>query len=286
VWEQAGEAGATALQSFWLSSANYSAQAAMRGQVLEGVTIMDLGSRSTEYDDRCLLRWFGAKPKSFNDQQRRQVESAIQRITIKPGRTMQFTFDNTSYAQQLQSSWQQPGAWSGRTLLTPVGPTFPEVDCIMLPARNKDGSVEQVELYQITVNNEKDIDRQTLANILCALPDAKRYILYFVVPKEQFRTFTVKNISRGSVSKPEHQARLDRVQARVIANVLGMNALHSYISGSTSTSRDSSSWGIEAEDVISGVEAEGVVSGGSDEDASWLGSTDSATTEELRQQSG
>ena len=111
---------------------------------------------------------------------------------------MQFTFDNTNYAQQLQGSWQQPGAWSGRTLLTPVGPTFPEVDCVILPApKEADDTLEQVELYQVTVSNEKKIERQTLANILCALPDAKRYTLYFVVPKEHFRTFTVETISRG-----------------------------------------------------------------------------------------
>ena len=123
----------------------------------------------------------------------------------------------------------------------------------MLPAPKADGTVEQVELYQITAGDNKDIDRQILANILCALPDSKRYILYFVVAKELFRTFTVKKISRKAVSKG--QARLDLVEARVIANVDGVGALHSYIS-SGSSSRDVVIEDGE-EDVISGDEEGG-----------------------------
>ena len=238
VWERAGAQGASALQAFWQSSASDSAQAAMRGQILEGITKTDLGSMPSVYDERRLLKWLGADSKSFTLKRRQQVESTSRCITVEPGRRVQFTFDNTNYAQQLQGSWQQPGAWSGRTLLTPVGPTFPEVDCVILPAPKADGTLEQVELYQVTVSNEKKIERHTLANILCALPDAKRYTLYFVVPKEHFRTFTVDTISRGAVSKG--QERLDRVETRVIANVQDVDVLHSYMNSRGSSASSSS----------------------------------------------
>lgn len=273
VWERAGAQGAAALQAYWKGSAS---EEAMRGQILEGVTKMDLSSSPTSYDERCLLRWFGPQSKTFSARRRQQKESSSQSITIQPGRRLQFTFDNTNYAQQLQNSWQQPGAWLGRTLLTPVGPTFPEVDCVMLPAPQASGTVERVELFQITVSKTKDIDREILANILCALPDAEKYILYFVVPKEQFKTFTVKSISRGSVSNG--QARLDTLEARVIANVKGVDALHSYTSSSSSSSGGDAVTGAEGEDVISGDEGEDVISGDEGEDATMSDSIDSATT--------
>ena len=236
VWERAGAQGASALQAFWESSAGDSALAAMRGQILEGITKMDLGCRPTDYDERCLLKWFGASSKSMVQLQ--EEESPSRTITIEPGRRVQFTFDNTNYAQQLRDSWQQPGAWSGRTLLTPVGPTFPEVDFIMLPAPNADhGPVEQVELYQVTVSNVKKIDRRILANTLCALPNAQTYVLYFVVPKEQFSTFTVSSITRGDVG--EGQAKLNCVKTRVIANAEGVDVFYSYTSRSRSAARRS-----------------------------------------------
>jgi hypothetical protein len=236
MWERAGAEGAAALQAYWRSSSSDKSQAGMRGQILEEVTKTDLASVCTKYDERCLLRGFGATTPKFTRQERQQVESPFRCITIEPGRRVQFSFDNTNYAQQLQDSWQQPGVWGGRTLLTPIGLTFPEVDCIMLPAPKADGTVElleQVELYQITAGDDKGIDRNILANILCALPDAKQYTLFFVVPKELFGSFKVKSISRGNVSM-QGQARLDRVKAHVIANVNGVDALHSYVSSSSS----------------------------------------------------
>ena len=52
-----------------------------------------------------------------------------------------------------------------------------------------------------------------------------------MVPKEQFQTFTVKKITRGDVSKG--QTRLDRVEARVIANAEGVDVLFTYSAANT-----------------------------------------------------
>ena len=82
VWERAGAQGASALQAFWQSSASDSAQAAMRGQILEGITKTDLGSMPSVYDERRLLKWLGADSKSFTPKQRQQVESPSRCITI------------------------------------------------------------------------------------------------------------------------------------------------------------------------------------------------------------
>ncbi len=202
----------------------------------------------------------GDRRKNF-DQECSDLSDAS--ITISSGSQRQYVFDAVSYDTYLADHLQQPGVWTERVLLTPVGSTYPEVDYIMLPqpaaaaATAVKGScmssikvTEPVELFQCTCSKEKTIDRLTLARILAVLPDAEQYRLYFIVPEAIFRSFRIKSISQQKLDDC-HQERLDKVCMYVIAIKEVVDALQLVPSDSAvdSDSEDASEFGTEEEQV-------------------------------------
>src|SRR5438045_9139927 len=69
-----------------------------------------------------------------------------------------------------------------RTIWTP-GPNFPSVDIILTPN----------SLFQITISPHHPVKQEPLRKILEKLPAKEKISLYFVVPEENFETFTFQN---------------------------------------------------------------------------------------------
>src|SRR5947207_14909976 len=86
------------------------------------------------------------------------------------------------------------------TIWTP-GPNFPNVDMILTPN----------SLFQITISPYHPVKQEPLQKILEKLPAKEKISLYFVVPEENFDTFTFQN-EQGKVSQkvPESVEMLEQ----------------------------------------------------------------------------
>ncbi|KAG5185155.1 hypothetical protein JKP88DRAFT_268415, partial [Tribonema minus] len=112
------------------------------------------------------------------------VSTRADDISLRSGQLLGFDYKVSTLATDLKRSWQQEGAWQGRTLLVPRGANFSEVDAVLLPARpsaaDADASghavVDMIELFQFPVSrNNTTINRSQLGRVLAALPAAKKY---------------------------------------------------------------------------------------------------------------
>ncbi|KAG5188725.1 hypothetical protein JKP88DRAFT_267525 [Tribonema minus] len=144
-------------------------------------------------------------------------------LTVKAGRLVGVQYTISTFDQSLKDCWQQEGVWGSRTLLVPDGANFPEIDAVLLPAPPAAGGagdqacVNEIELFQFTVSrNNKVLNRTKLGRVLAALPAAKQYTLYYMVPSTEQETFRLKSITRETVVG-EAQSRLDRVKLVVIS---------------------------------------------------------------------
>jgi hypothetical protein len=89
------------------------------------------------------------------------------------------------------------------TIWTP-GPNFPSVDIILTPN----------SLFQVTISPHHQVKQEPLRKILEKLPAKEKISLYFVVPEEDFETFTFQNYhnEQGKVSQqvPESVEMLEQ----------------------------------------------------------------------------
>ncbi|KAG5185629.1 hypothetical protein JKP88DRAFT_244268 [Tribonema minus] len=220
--ENVKKAGEQALTQVFDDLQKYPGQAALCGQVFEVLMINALAAGcDVPVSSSTIATHLNSERVSCDE----HTSVRANDLALKGGRRVHVQYTISTFEEDLKDCWQREGVWGGRTLLVPDGANFPEVDAILLPARpagvastgSGQACVDEIELCQFTVSrNNRVLHRTQLGRVLAALPAARQYTLYYIVPAAEHGTFRLKSITRETVVG-EAQCRLDRVKLRVIS---------------------------------------------------------------------